>query len=483
VDRRDFLRTGILLGGAAALGAACTVPPPPPPSRRHTSILRGAPAESGIDTVVIVMMENRSFDSYLGYLAENQNYMERGARLYGHRFHVDGKPHQAFPDVNGTLVETYRRPRAPEPGDPWRGCGLNDPGHGWDAGRAERDHGFLAAGSGNDKLALSYFLGQDLPVYRNLARRFTICDHNHASLLGPTFPNREYLISAQSGGNKTNALPTGSGFAWTTIVDRLVAAGVTVADYASDLPPLALWGPRMASYVKSTANYYDDAAAGKLPQVTYVDPSFIGDNRTDDHPLGDPRAAQQFVRDVFAAFARSPQWERGLFILTYDEWGGFFDHVPPPILPDDRASAVDEENFAQAGFRVPLILCSPHALPNYVDHRTYDHTSIIRFLEWRFLGAPPEGPNARGKSPWWLTLRDRYAANIGRSLSANVFDPDPGFDLDVVVGTPSPPCGGPGGLLQPNPADAASNDTTDAPFAAAYESGYFERVKVPTFVK
>jgi phospholipase C len=469
------------LGGAAALGAACTVPTPPP-NRKHTSILRGAPGDSGIDTIVIVMMENRSFDSYLGYLSENQNYMERGARFYGHTFHVAGKPHQAFPDASGTLVETYRRTRAPEPGDPWRGCGLNDPGHGWDAGRAERDGGFLATGSGNDKLALSYFLGQDLPVYRELARRFTICDHNHASLLGPTFPNREYLLSAQSGGNKTNALGGATGFTWPTIVDSLIAAGVTVADYASDLPPLALFGSRMAPYVKSVSAYFDDAAAGRLPQVTYVDPSFVGDDRTDDHPLGDPRAAQQFVRDVFAAFARSSQWERGLFILTYDEWGGFFDHVRPPILPDDRASTVDQENFAQAGFRVPLILGSPRALPNYVDHRTYDHTSIIRFLEWRFLGAPPEGPNARGSTPWWLTLRDRYAANIGRSLAADVFDPDPRFDLDVVVPDPSPGCGGPGGLLKPNAADAGGPADPETPFEQAYRDGYFERVKVPVFV-
>jgi phospholipase C len=473
VDRREFLRTGVVLGGAAALGAACTVPTRPP-TRKHTSILRGAPAESGIDTVVIAMMENRSFDSYLGYLSENQNYMERGARLYGHTFHVNGEPHQAFPDANGTLVETYRRPRAQEGGDPWRGCGLHDPGHGWDAGRAERDGGFLAPGSGNDKLALSYFLGQDLPVYREFARRFTVCDRSHASLLGPTFPNREYLLSAQSGGNKTNDFPTGDGFQWTTVVDRLVAAGVTVADYASDLPPLALFGSRMLPHVKTLSAYFTDAAAGTLPQVTYVDPSFVGDNRTDDHPLGDPRAAQQFVRDVFAAFARSPQWERGLFILTYDEWGGFFDHVSPPIFPDDRASTVDEENFAQAGFRVPVILCSPRALPNYVDHRTYDHTSVIRFLEWRFLGAPPEGPNARGRSPWWLTLRDRYAKNIGHSLAADVFDPDPGFDLDVDVPAPSPGCGGPGGLLKPNAVDTSGEE--ESPFEAALRAGYFDRV-------
>jgi phospholipase C len=354
--------------------------------------------------------------------------------------------------------------------DPWRGCGHPDPGHGWDAGRAERDLGFLAAASGNDELALSYFLGRDLPVYQQLALRFTVCDKNHASLLGPTFPNREYLLSAQSGGHKDNAFPTGDGFPWPTIADRLDAANVTVADYATDLPPLALWGSRTAPFIRTIAAYNADAAAGTLPQVSFVDPGFVGGNRSDDHPNGDPRAAQRFVRDAFAAFARSPQWERGLFVLTYDEWGGFFDHVRPPILPDDRASTVDADNFAQAGFRVPLVLCSPRALPNYVDHRQYDHTSILRFLEWRFLGAPPEGP-ARPKSGthWWLTTRDRNANNIGRSLAADVFDPDPHFDLDVAVGDPSPPC-----------ATAATSAPAQelTPFEAAYEAGYFERVGI-----
>jgi phospholipase C len=294
-------------------------------------------------------------------------------------------------------------------------------------------------------------------------------------VLGPTFPNREYLLSGQSGGLKNNAFPTGDGFPWDTIADRLNAANVTVTDYSTDLPPFALWGSRLSSFIHPIAEYYDDAAAGHLPQVAFLDPSLAGPNRTDDHPHGDPRAAQQFVRDVFAAFVRSPQWERGLFILTYDEWGGFFDHVRPPILPDDRASSVDQENFGQAGFRVPLLLCSPRALPNYVDHRLYDHTSILRFLEWRFLGAPPEGPAIpRSGTHWWLTERDRNANNIGRSLASDVFDPDPRFDVDVVVGGPSAPCAN-GATLQEAPLEPTA-------FEVAYEAGYFDRVGIPVSV-
>ena len=187
---------------------------------------------------------------------------------------------------------------------------------------------------------------------------------------------------------------------------------------------------------------------------------------------------------MFRAFTNSPHWERGLFILTYDEWGGFFDHVAPPVLPDLLSSSVDEKNFGQAGFRVPTVLASPYARPGYVDHRQYDHTSIMRFLEWRFLGAPAEGPQGDG---WWLTPRDRNANNIGASLGAA--DPDPElFDLDdLPLRAPTPQCSGapqlaaPGMQLEQLVATAPPPEQVGGPGADlldALEVGYFERVGV-----
>jgi len=288
-------------------------------------------------------------------------------------------------------------------------------------------------------------------------------------LLGPTYPNREYLLSAQSGGYKSNYLPLAEGgFKWPTIVDRLAAAHVEVADYASDLPPILLWGERMNPFIRKIDAFAADAAAGKLPSVTFVSPAFLGDNRTDDHPHGDPRAAQAFVRDAFAAFSKSPQWERGLFVLTYDEWGGFFDHVAPPMLADGRASKNDQENFSQAGFRVPTVLASPYARPGYVDHALYDHTSILRFIEWRFLGAPARGPGA-DTDKWFLTARDRHAANLGESLLREKPDPDVGFDVAVKIDPPDPPCA-------TAAAPAAYRDEPVGPFEVALHSGYYERV-------
>jgi phospholipase C len=173
--------------------------------------------------------------------------------------------------------------------------------------------------------------------------------------------------------------------------------------------------------------------------VTFLDPPYLPAWQADDHPHADPRAGQRFLRDVFAAFARSPHWERGMFVLTYDEWGGFFDHVRPPLLPDDLAGPNAEGfDYAQAGFRVPTVMASPYCKPGCVDHRTFDHTSILRFLEWRFLGAPPEGPGAGTAAAWALSARDRHANNLGASLGAESPDPEL-FDLfDLPLPAPLP---------------------------------------------
>lgn len=475
MDRRDFLQLGAMTGAVVVLGSACSgsdgkSSDPAPGATTTTvpnapSVLDGSAVESGIDTVVIVMMENRSFDSYFGWLARDEAYLEAGKSKYGGAFTLNGNSHQSFAAPNGRTVATARRTTSTDD-NPWRGCGHPDPGHGWDKGRAQRDHGFLAPESGNDEFALSYFEGEDLPVYAQLAREFTVCDHWHASVLGPTYPNREYLLSGQSGGHKDNYLPLDAGgFTWPTIIDRLAAANVTVAEYYSDLPQSLLWGGRMIPFVRDGERFHTDAAAGKLPSVTFVTPAFTGGNRTDDHPHGDPRAAQRFVRDHFSSFAQSKHWENGLFILTYDEWGGFFDHVAPPHLPDDRASSNDADDFSQAGFRVPTVLASPRARRNFVDSTQYDHTSILRFLEWRFLGAPARG-TGHDTDKWFLTKRDRNANNLGETLLSEGSDAEVGFDVDINVPVPSAPCAEEAAVLELDP----------TPFELAAQLGYYERV-------
>ena len=511
MDRRSFLRSAGLVGGGSLIapgllsacsnadetsvtsttsttstGATSTTTPKASLSTRMLDLPASA---SPITHVVVVMMENRSFDHWLGWLKSDETWLEQGRSRFGGDFDVAGVQSQKFRSGSDEVATAHLLDYLAD-GDPWRGCGHPDPGHGWDHGRAQRDSGFLAEGSGNDPFALGYYLGADLAFTSTLAKRFTVCDQSFASVLGPTYPNREYLHSGQSGGNKTNYLPLGEGgFTWPTIWDRLETAGVSHGYYFTDLPVTALWGGRLDSFTHPIDDYFQRCADGTLPEVTFVDPGFLTGSRTDNHPHGDVRSGEAFQRDVFKAFAESPHWEDGLFVLTYDEWGGFFDHVAPPVFADDRSANIDAENFGQAGFRVPTILASPYVASGSVDHTVYDHTSILRFLEWRFLGAPATGTGSVGDD-WFLTARDRNANNLA---SGFVMEPvtDIGMDLDVAIDPPSPWCA----EDMPEDASASTDGATGADstsdgirsatrgaqykphsFEDAYHAGYFERV-------
>jgi phospholipase C len=431
--------TGVAAGAATAarfapaLGSARNAPQPRP-------LLSIPAAHAPVDTIVVVMMENRSFDHYLGWLPTDAAYVDAGRRRYGSDFSVTGTNQVAYAAPDGKHLHTYHLTGQRPVEDPTRGCGGHpDPGHGWDEGRAQRDHGFVSRGTGNDIFALGYFEAADLPCYTPLVRAFTTFDHYHAAIMSSTYPNRLYLMSAQSGGLKDPPLPIQEmGFHWPSIWDRLKAAGVSCANYFVDIPQGLFFGTKNIPVLRPIEAFFADAAAGRLPRVAFVDPGFTSGMRTDDHPLGDHRLAQAFVGNLFRAFHDSPHWQRGAMVVTYDEWGGFFDHLRPPVVPDAHANRIDEDNFGQVGFRVPTILASPFARPGYVDHRLYDHTSVLRFIEWRFLGAPPEGPSGQG---WWLTKRDRYANNLGASMVA-VPDADARLDVDTLVPDVSLPCYG-----------------------------------------
>ncbi|MGH9186801.1 MAG: alkaline phosphatase family protein, partial [Acidimicrobiales bacterium] len=394
MNRRDFLRGAAAVGGAAVLGNRVSAWAQGPPATTDVvaqlagSILNNPATASPIDTIVVLMMENRSFDHYFGWLATDESYLEAGRSRYGPDFGVDGTLDLTYLRVDGSEAPTYHLPGWSESQNPYRGCGGHpDPGHGWESGRAQRDHGFVAEGTENDDFAIGYFLEDDLPCYRQLARNCTVFDRYFASLMASTYPNREYMHSAQSGGLRDNYLPLKElGFPWPTIWDRLVAAGVPGGMYAVDLPTTLLWGARMLPITHPIVQLFADAALGTLPNVTFVDPGFLTGLRTDDHPHGDMRMGQRFVAQILQTLQASPQWERMAMFVTYDEWGGFFDHVTPPVFVDDRGSVDDANNYGQGGFRLPVSLVSPFARPGYVDHREYDHTSILRLIEWRFLG-------------------------------------------------------------------------------------------------
>ncbi|HEY7633144.1 MAG TPA: alkaline phosphatase family protein, partial [Thermoleophilaceae bacterium] len=309
-------------------------------------------------------------------------------------------------------------------------------------------------------------------LHSDLARRFTVADHSFSSLLASTFPNRQYLHAATSEGRKQHPPQLDAGvFKAETIWDRLQAAGVPARYYYVDLPFLGLYGQRLFDRITNLDGYYSDAAAGRLPNVVMIDPGFAGPDRTDNHPHGDIHMAQRYIQSVFAAFARSPQWERGLFILTYDEWGGFFDHVRPPRVPDIRASSDLNSDYGQMGFRIPAVAVSPWARRKHVDHTIYGFESILKLIEYRY-----------GLSP--LTTRDKFARNIGRSFD---FESKPRLDPPHLPDPPAvmshacaaPPVGLPNpGLPVVPTAAATSTAKRHKPHDLAFlnSSGYLERL-------
>jgi phospholipase C len=400
-SRREFLqRTAYAAGlaGVAGLPASTLLAEAAQAAHRASPLPR--PRDIEIDHFVVLMMENRSFDHYFGWLAGSADALQQ----------------QSFPDPSGAQVPTRHFSTLGTGGMEYKGCGHPDPGHGWDSGRAQLLGGFLAPGSGNDEFALTYFNRGELGFIHEAARQYTLYDRFFCSLLASTWPNRYYMWSASAGGRKDNTPPVESaGNQWETIFDRAIGRGLSARYYNSDLPFSATWGPRGAAWTNPISRFYADCAAGTLPNISFVDPPFRdgggGDGLSaDEHPLGDVRLGQAFMADVVNAFVRSPAYRRGALFIVYDEWGGFFDHVRPPRVVDERASRDLNEDFGQTGFRIPAVAVSPWARggrrrPEFrVDHGAYGFESILKLIAHRFaLGM--------------LNRRMRYARNIGRSFA------------------------------------------------------------------
>jgi len=386
-DRRQFLHG---LAGASGLAlldpavAAAGLRPLPPPE------------ESGIDHIVVVMMENRSFDHLLGWLPGARGVQD--GLLYTDRSGAVRMTHALRPDRTG--------------------CGHPDPSHSWTGGREQWNgglmDGFLRSGS-NDEFSIGYYKEWDRPFTSQLARHYTTCDQYHCSILGPTFPNRVFQHTGQTD-RITNTLNIST---LTTIWDRLAAAGVSHRYYYSNLPFIALLGLRHLSISRLFDEFLDDAAAGTLPSVSFVEPRFTllpnASFGEDDHPHADIARGDAFLSRVFHALAEGPGWPGTVLVVNYDEWGGFFDHVPPPrrVAPSDvDPDVVDGE--ALLGFRVPCIVASPFSRGRWLFPRisrlTYDHTSVLKLIEWRHDLSP-------------LTARDAAMPNLACAL--DFAEPDP----------------------------------------------------------
>jgi phospholipase C len=345
--RRTFLQ---------ASGAAAT-------ASLFTSNARAA--ASPIQHVVLVMMENRSFDHFMGWLPN-----------------ADGK--QAglnYVDLNGVLQTTF--PLAPD----FTGCAYPDPDHSYNGARTEYDNGqmdgFLKV-QANSLFPIGYYVESDLPFRSALARNYTTCDRYFPSFLGPTFPNRIFQHAGQ-----TDRLDD-SFFISTlpTIWDNLAATGISGKYYYGNLPFLALWGRKYAGISLPYSDFLADCAAGTLPAVSFVDPSYttISNLQNDDHPHSDVRNGDAFLAKTFEAVTQSPNWPSTVFILNFDEWGGFFDHVTPPraVAPNNVDPDV-VNGKALLGIRVACVIVSPWTKGNpanpTVNHTVFDHTSVLKLIE------------------------------------------------------------------------------------------------------
>jgi phospholipase C len=257
--------------------------------------------------------------------------------------------------------------------------------------------GFLRAGS-NDLYSIGYYTERDLPFLSALVRHYTTLDRYFVSILGPTFPNRLFLHSASTDRLTDSVALT----ALPTIWDRLAEAGISGTYYFSNIPFLALWGFRYFGIASTYDQFLADAASGTLPAVSFVDPQFTTldlDTGTDDHPHSSVKRGDSFLAKTFHAVTAGPSWSSTVFIVTFDEWGGFFEHVAPPRAAKPAGDPDNDvvKGKVLLGFRVPAVVASPFSLgdPNRpsVRHSVFDHTSILKLIEWR-LG-PPAADGAR----------------------------------------------------------------------------------------
>jgi phospholipase C len=323
---------------------------------------------SHVDHLVVVVMENRSFDNFLGGLRLDPAYP--GAAL------VDGLTgEECNPDADGNMVKTCQQ----------TGNGTLDPRHDWVSSRAAfnvgRNDGFVRANPGAAQAEVMGYLGRDqLPFLHALAAQSTVCDRWFSSVMGPTWPNRFYLHAGTSQGRTKNR-PMGLG-APATLWERLGERCWSGKNYyAGAIPwysvafPTKSFSGTDAMVPEPVDGFFRDAAAGNLPNFSIIDPDF---ELNDGHPPHELALAEAFISSIHRALMAAPTWSRTLLVVTFDEHGGFYDHVAPPLVPDP------DPNFQQLGFRVPAIVAGPMVRAGQVVSTPFEHLSIAATLRARF---------------------------------------------------------------------------------------------------
>jgi len=386
-----------------------------------------------IEHIVVLMMENHSYDNYLGTLRRGDGFRMGPGRV----------PRDWNPDGLGDGVRAFRMPSGCQlrrvPGQDW-----NRSHRSWDAGAND---GFVEASTA---VAMGYWDATDLPFYHGLASTFPVCDRWFSSVLAQTYPNRRFLMAGTANGvvSTTDAAllapPPPNG----TIFDRFAAHGIPWRNYYSDLPSSGIILETVVKHPEALSpieRFFADAAAGTLPSFSLVDPDF--DVSSEENPQ-DVQMGERFAARVVDAVMKGPGWPRTLLVWCYDEHGGYYDHVPPPpaIAPDDIPPDIHVPpdlpgGYDRYGFRVPAVIVSPFARRDHVSHRLHDHTSVLKLVETKWnLGA--------------LTYRDANADDLLDSLDLRSHRPpfaEPPELPRPALSHESPRCtpGDPGGPIPP----------------------------------
>jgi phospholipase C len=408
VNRRAFLRSAASIS-AAALASAL---PEAKPQTQPVGAVLPSPELSGIEHIVVVMMENRSFDHLLGWMP-NANGLQAGL---------------SYPNNNGVLVPTQRL-------NYYVGCSHPDPDHSYAGGRSEYDGGKMDGWlrtSTNDSFCIGYYEQADLPLFGTLALNFTTLCNYFPSILSSTYPNRVFQHAAQTD-RLSNTLTIST---LPTIWDRLQDAGVSCRYYYSNVPFLAIWGAKYIGISSLYEQFALDVASGSLPAVSFVDPWFtiLDDGLgNDDHPHADLRKGEIFLRDIVSTLAASNLWSNTVVVINRDEWGGFFDHVVPPrVIAPNTIDTDLVSGQALLGCRVPTIIVSPFARGNpakpTINSLLYDHTSVLKLIEWRWNLDP-------------LTARDASNEIANLAYALNFQSQDTSLPaLPVIAEPPLDPC-------------------------------------------
>jgi phospholipase C len=259
--------------------------------------------------------------------------------------------------------------------------------------------GFVISSSG--PVAMGYWQEQDLPFTYGLASAFPIGDRYFCSCLGQTYPNRRFLFAGTAYGMTDDSGPNQDPLLLSsppngTIFNALTSHGISWTNYAADT---TVTGESMNLYVsndikydstnvKTMTEFASDAKAGTLPSFSFIDPDYSNTSQENPQNIS---LGETFLQTVVEVIGSSPAWRKTVLIINYDEHGGYYDHVPPPVAlaPDDVAPAVQSgestyDGYRRYGFRVPSIVVSPYSKTDYISHMVYDHTSVLAFLERKF---------------------------------------------------------------------------------------------------